>query len=73
MGTVRTRMAKYEWLQGVINVAIEKNKVISKEKLTANFCMDLTSTRRTCLELLKVFEAAGKIKIKGNEIFVLKK
>ncbi|GAI18744.1 unnamed protein product [marine sediment metagenome] len=73
MGTHSTRMAKYEWLQRVFNAALEKNKVQDKEKLIANFCIDFGAARRTCLELLKTFEVAGKISIKGKEIIVRKK
>lgn len=73
MGTHSTLMAKYEWLQRVFDAALEKNMAQDKEKLIANFCIELKATRRKCLEILKTFETADKIEIKGNEIFVREK
>ena len=73
MGTHNTLIAKYEWLQRIINSALYKNKVLDKEKVISNFCLDFKCARRTCTDLLKTFQSAGKIEIKGKEIIVRKK
>lgn len=63
-----TRGYKISWMSGRFQVAAEQDKIIDKEKLIANFCIELSSTRKTALELIKLFEHAGKIKVIGNEI-----
>lgn len=69
MGTAKTRAYKINWLFGHISAAMKKGVIIDKEKLIAAFCIDLASSRKTALEILKDFETTGKIKIIGNEIW----
>lgn len=73
MGTEKTSLDKVEWMKGAIARCIAQNRIIFKDKLIAEFCLQLGSTRRTALEILKNLEITGRILIKGNEIFVRKK
>ncbi len=73
MGTNETRLSKVKWLDEAIFRAASKNRVILKDKLIAEFCLQFGSTRRTALEILKNMQITGRIKIKDNEIFMRKK
>ena len=73
MGTEKTSLSKIEWLQKAISKAAAKDRIILKDKLIAEFCLQLGSTHRTCLEILKNLQITDRIIIKGNEIFVRKK
>jgi len=72
MGTAKTRQYKINWLFGHILAAMEAGRIVEKEKLIGVFCLDLASSRKTALEILKDLEHAGKIKIIGNEIWTPK-
>ena len=53
----------------LIRAAADNNEVLDKEQLIAKFCLELASSRKTAVEILKGFEATEKIKIIGNEIW----
>lgn len=69
MGTAKTRAYKINWLFGHISAAMKAGKIVDKEKLIGAFCVDLASSRKTALEILKDLAAAERIKIIGNEIW----
>jgi len=69
MGTAKSRQHKINWFLARINAAREKEIIINKEKIIAVFCIDLSSSRKTALEILKSLEFAGRIKVVGSEIF----
>lgn len=69
MGTAKTRQYKINWLFAHIAAAMKQGKIIDKDKLIGLFCIDLASSRKTALEILRDLENAEKIKIIGNEIW----
>lgn len=69
MGTTKTRQYKISWMWGHIQAAANQEKILDKELLIAKFCLDLASSRKTAVEILKGFEATGKIKIIGKELW----
>lgn len=70
MGTSNTRIAKVGWFKSIFHTFFTKkpDAFIDKDKLIANFALENNSTRRCGLEILRLFENAGKIKVKGNEV-----
>lgn len=69
MGTTKTRQYKINWLLIHIQQTLKAGRVVDKEKLIGVFCVDLASSRKTALEILKDLENSGQIKIIGNEIW----
>lgn len=69
MGTAGTRQYKINWLLGHISAAMKAGRIVDKEKLIGAFCIDLASSRKTALEILRDLAAAERIKIIGNEIW----
>ena len=70
MGTRKTRQEKIEWIATVLDLGYDKDMLLSRKKLMAEFCLQCASTRSTCLEILQNFEDIGKIRIEGDDIVV---
>jgi len=65
MGSISSRKGKIVWLKNTIQSFFSefgKDTSIDREKLIANFVLYHSSTRRTCIELLKILEEVGEIK-----------
>lgn len=73
MGSEETRQRKIEWMNMVLDVGFDKDQCLDKKKLLAEFCLQCRSSRRTGLELLKIFEDKGKIRIDGDDIVITEK
>ena len=51
----------------------DPNRVISKDKILAEFALEFDATRNTGLEILNNYKTVGSIKIKGDTITKEKK
>lgn len=70
MGTAKTQQTKKVWFLNRFMIAKRELIELDREKLICNFCLDNNSTRKTALELLKIFETTGAIKTEGNFIII---
>lgn len=69
MGTAKTRREKQAWIEMVLSMAVKgKKEPLSKKKLLAEFSLQMFSSRRTGLEILKAMEASERIKIEGDNV-----
>ena len=69
MGTTNTRAFKVQWILSRVKAAMEQGRTVDKEKLIAVFSLDLNTTRRTALDLLKILSDSGKLKIVDNLVW----
>ena len=65
------RRFKHDWFRRAFDTAKIKDKVISRKKMIAQFCLDCGSTERTAKEILDVYISASAIKIEGDDIIIL--
>lgn len=72
MGTTQTRNFKINWVMERVNTADALKKFIKEDKLINEFCFFFSSTKRTCLEVLDMLEANGKIVRVYDEIWTPK-
>jgi hypothetical protein len=64
MNIKNKRARKVEWFKETVRLffAENKGKVIDKDKLISEFCIEFNSTERTAKEILKILEDTENIK-----------
>lgn len=69
MGTTKSAIIKKNY---IINKIMEQSRWgmgYDEKKLISEFILDMNTTRKTALELIKVFDDAGRIIRKDNKIY----
>lgn len=69
MGTTRTANQKKYVMWSKINVQSACNLPYDEKKLIAEFILDMATTKKTAVELLKVFEDAERIIRRDGKIY----
>lgn len=61
MGTEGGRAFKFRWILERVKTASSQGFTVDEEKLIAEFCVSLGSSRRTCMEILSHLHNASEI------------
>lgn len=72
MGTEATRLDKTNWFLRALEMLDARKEKANIDYLIPMFCINKNATEKTAKEILSLLERAGRIKIEGKEVSIVK-